>query len=95
MTHRMLRFEEMISEIASTTGATKKEAAKVINAYIDLIDRELQEGNDVRLKGIGRFCVRTSKSKKVINKYFGVNRTIPPKKYIHFQCSEKMLRRIN
>lgn len=95
MSSKMLRFDEMINKIAEETGATKKRSAEVINLFLDIIDGELQKGNDVRLKGIGRFCVRTSKAKIVNNTYFGIHRILPPKKYIHFRCSKKMLQRLN
>ncbi len=48
---------ELIAAIAETTGLTKSNASKAVDAVIDSITTSLRKGDEVRLVGFGTFCI--------------------------------------
>jgi DNA-binding protein HU-beta len=49
---------ELIAAAAESTGMTKKDVERVLNAAIDSITTELKEGGKVQLTGFGIFEVK-------------------------------------
>ena len=49
---------ELTAEAAQAAGISKKDAERVLNAALDIIVRELSQGNHVQLSGFGTFEVR-------------------------------------
>ena len=49
---------EMVSAVVEKTGATKKDAEKIINAVFESITEALAKGDKVALMGFGNFEVR-------------------------------------
>jgi DNA-binding protein HU-beta len=54
---------ELIAAAAESTGLTKKDTERVINAAIDAITAALQEGNKVQLSGFGIFEVKNREAR--------------------------------
>ncbi len=48
----------LVSEVAEKVGLSKKETAKVVDAFIDSISEALKSGDKVQLVGFGCFEVR-------------------------------------
>ncbi len=48
---------ELIEQMASRTGMTKKCAQEALNAYIEVVTATLKKGEDVALIGFGTFSV--------------------------------------
>lgn len=46
---------ELVAAMAEKAGLTKNDAAKALNAYVDVIREQLQKGEDVALVGFGTF----------------------------------------
>ena len=58
---------ELISAIAEKTGAKKVEAAKFLEAYIDVVKDTLIGGNSITVIGFGSFEVKERAAKVGIN----------------------------
>jgi len=58
---------DLIEKVYEKTGFSKKEAAKAVKAFFDLIKESLEKGEEVKLPGFGSFKVRTRRSFKVRN----------------------------
>ncbi len=54
--------QELIGSVAETTGMTKNDTSKVVEAVFDSITSELQKGDEVRLVGFGTFTVSKRKA---------------------------------
>ena len=46
---------ELIDEIAKRLDSTKKDAERAVDAVVDVIQRSINEGDKVRVKGLGVF----------------------------------------
>jgi DNA-binding protein HU-beta len=48
---------DLVAEVADTTGLTKADAAKAVESVLDAVTGALKKGKDVRLVGFGTFSV--------------------------------------
>jgi len=56
--------QELINKVAEKAGVTKKDAALVVNAFIDVVKDSLAKKNPVRIIGFGTFDVRKRAERK-------------------------------
>lgn len=49
---------ELIGKVAEVSGMTKKDTEKVINAFIDVVEGALAQGDTVAILGFGTFLAR-------------------------------------
>ena len=54
---------ELISEVARTTGLTKKDAEAAVNASLQTVENALARGEKVQLIGFGTFETRDRKKR--------------------------------
>lgn len=59
--------QDFIVAVATETGVTQVEAAKIINAAFDVITETLKKGEDVTIAGFGKFEVRARQAREGIN----------------------------
>jgi len=58
---------EFIDRLADSTKLTKKEARKLLDTVLGLIQNTLLQGEEVKLVGFGKFAVRARKASSRIN----------------------------
>jgi len=58
---------EFIDRLSDRTDLTKKEARKLLDSVLDLIQGTLLQGEEVKLVGFGKFAVRARKASSRIN----------------------------
>lgn len=58
---------EFIDRLADSTNLSKKEARKLLDAVLNLIQDTLLQGEEVKLVGFGKFAVRARKASSRIN----------------------------
>lgn len=85
---------ELISEIASDTGQTKKVSAEILDAATDVIMREIAKGNKVQILSFGTFELRSRKERKGRNPSTGKELKIPAKKTPAFKPGAEFKKRV-
>lgn len=68
---------ELVGQIASKTGMTKKDTEPIVSALLDTIQATLKDGNKVQLVGFGTFEVRDRAARKGRNPQTGKDIEIP------------------
>ena len=58
---------ELIASVAETSGLSKKDAEKAVNAVVESITEALKKGDKVSLVGFGNFEVRERAARSGIN----------------------------
>jgi DNA-binding protein HU-beta len=66
-----LNKTDLIGDVAAATGMTKKDAEKIINAFIASVQEALKAGEKVQLIGFGTFEVRDRQARKGRNPQTG------------------------
>lgn len=81
----MANKAELVADVATKTGLTKKEAAAAVDAVFGSIEKDLAKGNKVQLIGFGTFEVRDRAARKGRNPQTGVEIDIPASKVPAFK----------
>ena len=87
--------QELISRCAEITHDYKADAEKYVNTVFDVITEALETGDDVIIRGFGKFEVRDMKARTGRNP----NKTdelyqIPPRKTVKFVSSRLVTERV-
>lgn len=81
--------EELVQEVAKKAKATQKEAAEVVNALMDTIQKTVAKGKKVTLVGFGTFEARKRAARTGRNPQTGKEIKIAAKTVPAFSAGKK------
>lgn len=58
---------EFVDKLAAKGGLTKKDAASVVDAFVEVVTESLKKGEDVQFTGFGKFYVQQREAREGIN----------------------------
>ena len=87
--------DDLISKVASSTGVSKSEAAKSVDAVFSSITNSLKGGNEVRLVGFGTFLITNRAATTGRNPRTGESIEIPAKKVPKFRAGKALKETVN
>ncbi|RJQ72246.1 MAG: integration host factor subunit alpha [Desulfobacteraceae bacterium] len=73
----------------------KNKSTEVIEGLIEIIKRNLENGEDVLISGFGKFCVKNKRERRGRNPATGDDLLLNQRKVVTFKCSGKLRERIN
>ncbi|NNU92358.1 HU family DNA-binding protein [Geobacillus sp. NFOSA3] len=76
---------DLINAVAETSGLSKKDATKAVDAVFESITEALRKGDKVQLIGFGNFEVRERAARKGRNPQTGEEMEIPASKVPAFK----------
>ena len=86
---------ELISSIASSTGLTKTDSAKALDAFVSVVSKTLKSGKEVRLVGFGTFGVSKRAATTGRNPRNGDTIKIPARKVAKFKPGKSLQETVN
>lgn len=81
----MVNKTELVKALAEKAGVTQKDAVKVLDATLDVIQAALAGGDKIQIIGFGTFEVRDRKARKVISPATGEEIEVPATKVPAFK----------
>ncbi|MDI3472253.1 MAG: DNA-binding protein HU-beta [Thermotogaceae bacterium] len=84
----------LVAEVAKKAGTTKKEAQKVVDAFIEVVSGALAKGEKVRLVGFGSFVVKERAARKGVNPRTKKAINIPAKKIPKFVPGKELKEKV-
>jgi nucleoid DNA-binding protein len=93
-TARHLYIEDLVPLVSAKTGVSQRQTRRTISAFCLTLGEQLGEGNDITLRGFGRFRVAKVKS------YWKNNlkgQRVAQKAYskVYFSASENVQKKLN
>jgi len=85
---------ELIEQVASETGLTKRTSGKAVDAVVSAIRDCLTRGEKVTLVGFGTFRVRSRKARRGVNPQTGGTIQIPAKKVPKFTAGKALREKV-
>lgn len=79
---------ELISEMASRTGKSKKEVEKTIDTLVDIIKNQIQKGDKVSITSFGTFYLGKIAARRGRDPQTGDSITIPDMKIPRFRAGK-------
>ena len=95
MTVTKASIVEELHEMFQRFGYPRQQTFDIVETLIEIIKRDLEQGNDVLITGFGKFCVRDKKARRGRNPATGESMTITPRRIVTFKCSGKLRDQIN
>ena len=86
----MVGVTELAKPVAKKTNISQKKAREIINAFLEEIVTQVNNGNRVRIVGLGIFERRVQKARRVRNPRTGKIMRVKEKKKFTFRPSAKI-----
>ncbi len=86
---------ELIDAIVASTGLTKVDARKALDATIGSISGALKKGDRVGLVGFGSFSVTKREARTGVNPQTGKKINIPAKNIVKFKAGTELTEKVN
>jgi DNA-binding protein HU-beta len=77
---------DFVDKLAAKSGLTKKDAAAVVDAFVDVVTDALKKGEDVQFTGFGKFYVQQREARQGINPQTKAKIKIPATKVPKFSA---------
>ncbi len=81
---------EIVEEIYSKLGLTKKDIARVIDLFFEIVKDGLKRGEHIELRGFGTFEVRTREERTARNPKTGEAVKVPKRKVPYFRPGKEL-----
>lgn len=86
----MANKNDLISAVAETSGLTKADAGKAVDAVLDVVTAALKSGDEVRLVGFGTFSVTERAASEGRNPRTGAAISIAASKQPKFKAGKAL-----
>jgi DNA-binding protein HU-beta len=86
---------ELVAAVAEAAGLSKKDAEKALNAFQDVVKKQLKKGNKVQLVGFGTFEVTKRAAREGRNPQTGATMKIPASKAPKFKAGKALKDAVN
>ena len=86
---------QIIEEISIRNGLTKKKSTETVEAFLEIMKKTLESGEDLLISGFGKFCVKHKAERRGRNPATGEDKMLAPRKVVTFRCSGKLRDKIN
>ena len=87
--------QELISQVAETSGLTKADASRAVDSVFDTITSTLSSGSEVRLTGFGTFTTSQRKATTGRNPRTGATIQIPASTQPKFRPGKSLRDAVN
>ncbi len=82
-------------KIQKKLGLSRTETYELMEEFLEIIKKTIEDGEDIMISGFGKFCVNSKKARKGRNPATNKEMTLPARKVVTFKCSGKLRNLIN
>jgi nucleoid DNA-binding protein len=87
--------KELVKYVSDRTLITERDASIICDVVFDGIKDALENGQNVKVRGLGSFYIHNRKPRKSVSPKDQTPIMIPAKKVVKFKVSKKLNERIN
>ena len=87
--------KELVEQVSDKTGLSQIDTKLVVESFLDAVAITLQEGNNIEIRGFGRFKVKEQKAHKARNPRTNESVFVEQRFKPSFEASDKLRDRIN
>ncbi|MCL2100093.1 MAG: integration host factor subunit beta [Fibromonadales bacterium] len=87
--------KDLVNEISSRTGLPQVETKKIVECFLDSVARSLKGGNNIEIRGFGRFKIRSRNGYKARNPRTGEPIEVEAGKKPVFEPSRELRKVLN
>jgi integration host factor subunit alpha len=86
---------DIINTLYLTMGISKRKSTQVVESLIAIIKDSLEQGEDVMIRGFGKFWVKEKKKREGRNPQTAHAMVLGARRVVRFKCSERLKAKIN
>ena len=86
---------DIIESVYEHLGIPKKDCIRIVESFFDIIKDELNNGNDIKISGFGKWTVKAKKARKGRNPQTGADLTIAARRVVIFKPSNVLRNKVN
>ena len=86
---------DIVEAVAEQNGYTKVRSFEVVETLLEIIKSTLESGEDIMIRGFGKFRVKKKKERMGRNPATGEAMMLAPRKLLTFRCSGLLRDKIN
>lgn len=86
---------DIVERIAEKCGITKKESIDMVESVFSILKLTLEEGEDIKISGFGKFEVKKKHARKGRNPQTGESITIDARSVLSFKPSSVLKSAVN
>ena len=86
---------QIIDAIPEKLGISRKKSVEVVETLLEIIKRQMENGDDVLISGFGKFCIKDKKARRGRNPATGSERMLDKRRVVVFRCSKLLRDKIN
>ena len=90
-----LTKSNIVDTVYARTELTKKESSDYVNEVLELMKETLEEGEEIKVSGFGKFEVRKKSERVGRNPRTGDEILIPERKVLRFKVSQVLKDELN
>jgi integration host factor subunit alpha len=90
-----LTKNHIIDSIQNSLGYPRNKSVDLAETLLEIIKKNLENGEDIMISGFGKFCVKEKKQRRGRNPATGEDMMLDPRKVVTFTCSGKLREKIN
>ena len=86
---------QIIDAIPEELGISRKKSVEVVETLLEIIKRQMENGDDVLISGFGKFCIKEKKARRGRNPATGSDMMLAQRRVVVFRCSKLLRDKIN
>jgi len=86
---------DIVERVSEKCGVTKKESVDMVESVLSIIKSTLEDGEDIKISGFGKFEVKTKHERRGRNPQTGESITIDARRVLSFKPSTILKSAIN
>ena len=86
---------QIIDAIPDELGISRKKSVEVVETLLEIIKRQMENGEDVLISGFGKFCIKDKKARRGRNPATGSDMMLAQRRVVVFRCSKLLRDKIN
>ncbi len=87
--------ENMVHSIQNRLGLSKKKSIDLVDSLLEIIKKTLENGEDVLISRLGKFCVRNKNERRGRKPQTGNDMALGEQRVVIFKCSGVLRDRLN
>ncbi len=90
-----LTKEQIINSIYNHQDFPKRISVDLVESFLEIIKKTLENGEDVLISGFGKFCVKEKHERRGRNPATGDGMVLGSRRVVTFKCSPVLKSKIN
>jgi len=86
---------QIIDAIPEELSISRKKSVEIVETLLEIIKRQMENGEDVLISGFGKFCIKEKKARRGRNPATGSDMMLDKRRVVVFRCSKLLRDKIN